>query len=156
MTAVRQAPRPPFESVPSVKRADGKPHRPCPMCGDVLPTGRGWWHPACVELWRYAAFPGTALGLLLELHGRVCWGCGAKRTEEHAAPFLELEHVRPLWSLNAEERRELKWWMPFNLQLLCRACHRAKTARETRERFSLKPKATPAPQLELLAQRWAS
>lgn len=70
---------------------------------------------------------------MVATHGRICWGCGARG--DHL--FLELEHIRPLWSLTPEERLEHRWWLPYNLQLLCRPCHRAKTAREARERFDI-------------------
>lgn len=98
------------------------------MCGEKPTTKRARWHPVCVELWKLAAWPVVQLAHLLKTHGRICWGCGARDL------FLELEHIRPLWSLDDRERLELKWWLPFNLQLLCRDCHRAKTAREATER----------------------
>lgn len=50
------------------------------------------------------------------------------------AVTLELEHIRPLWSLNEAERLELRWWLPYNLQLLCVPCHRAKTRTEAAQR----------------------
>lgn len=51
---------------------------------------------------------------------------------------LEVEHVRPLWSLTEEERTRLRWWLPFNLQLLCEACHRAKSRREAAARAAFR------------------
>ena len=117
---LRTPPRPPFEL------RDG-----CPMCGQKPESKRARWHPLCVELWKLAAWPATQLAHLLKTHGRICWGCAARDRA------LELEHIRPLWSLNDQERLELKWWLPFNLQLLCRECHAAKTAREARERYAL-------------------
>lgn len=53
-------------------------------------------------------------------------------------PGTQVDHVRPLWSLSGAERVELRWWLPFNLQLLCRPCHAAKTAREAAERARLR------------------
>lgn len=69
---------------------------------------------------------------------------------------LQVDHVRPLATLTDTERRDLRWWgidlaelrrcavlqardrtrtyHPPNLQLLCGPCHRAKSARETKER----------------------
>lgn len=55
--------------------------------------------------------------------GDVCWVCWSE-------PGWEVDHVRPLWSLTDEERLELRWWLPFNLQLIGSRCHKAKTARE--------------------------
>jgi 5-methylcytosine-specific restriction endonuclease McrA len=105
------------------------------MCGEIAPGKRGWWHPACVEMWHYIAFPQNAISLLVKAHGRICWEC-RKRGEGLIYP-LELEHVKPLWSLSATERLEHKWWLPFNLQLLCRDCHALKTAREAKERAAI-------------------
>ncbi len=118
VSLVRRPPRPPHEGSGS-----------CPMCGEKPEQKRRRWHPECVELWHYIAFPQRALSLLIKMHGRRCWSCG------HVGGFLELEHIRPLWSLTEAERREYRWWLPFNLQLLCTPCHRAKTAREARERI---------------------
>lgn len=93
-------------------------------------------------LWNIASSNDAAKRHLLQLHGTVCWSCGV-REEDHdrgdgdlirLPVTLELEHVRPLWSLTDEERTELRWWLPFNLQLLCVPCHRAKSRREAAER----------------------
>lgn len=143
---VRRPPRPPFE-------ARSRSERICPMCGET-PSGsrRRRWHAECAEMWHYVAFPQIAIELLVRAHGDRCWACRKTRAEriaeQHARveaglqPYarptaLELEHVRPLWSLMPAERLELKWWLPFNLQLLCRECHLAKSAREARERYAL-------------------
>lgn len=99
---------------------------------------------------------------LVDLHGSGCWECGetigpgwtiwsgweprdveSLYLRDHGPPepgpiVLHVDHIRPLWSLTDEERRELRWWLPFNLQLLCAACHAAKTAREARERAQVR------------------
>jgi hypothetical protein len=129
--SVRQPPPRPFEGV----RRDGR--LLCPICGEAAGLRRGWWHHACAQLWNLATNPHTQL-VELRRQGDCCWSCG----NHHAS--LEVEHIRPLWSLTADERLELKWWLPFNLQLLCRACHRAKTAREARERYDAQNPDTPA------------
>lgn len=87
------------------------------------------------------------------LHGPSCWECGETwlpgerpwwwRPDYHGPPdprpvALALDHVRPLWSLTESERAELRWWLPFNLQLLCGRCHGAKTRREAGERAALR------------------
>jgi 5-methylcytosine-specific restriction endonuclease McrA len=51
---------------------------------------------------------------------------------------LFVDHVRPRWSLTEQQRGELRWWLPFNLQLLCGRCHADKTAREAAERAELR------------------
>lgn len=120
--AKRQPPRPPHE---------GQPGR-CALCGTspLPPRRRSWCSDACVFTWTLATIPKAAKAHLLELHGCTCWSCG----EATPAGELELEHRRPLWSLTDHERTELRWWLPFNLQLLCVPCHRAKSAREAAER----------------------
>lgn len=81
-------------------------------------------------MWNLATSPRYAWSMLRK-EADCCWQCRARKV------VLEVEHIRPLWSLTPSERLELKWWLPYNLQLLCRACHRAKTAAESRERFDL-------------------
>ncbi len=124
MSAVRQPPPRPFEGVRSARG-----QYVCPMCGEDAKLKRGWWHDECARLWNLATHSRTQF-MELRRQGDFCWSCGNDRAT------LEVEHTRPLWSLNAQERRELKWWLPFNLTLMCRRCHRAKTANETRARFA--------------------
>ncbi len=64
---------------------------------------------------------------LVSLHGDVCVGCGDET-------LCELDHRRPLWSLTADERQDIRWWLPSNLQLLGERCHKEKTRREARSR----------------------
>ena len=91
-----------------------------------------------MDLWNIATSGQAAYHHLVELHGPACWGCGDTTHE------LEVEHVRPLWSLTDTERLELRWWLPYNLQLLCVPCHRAKSRREAGERAMLRRAATRA------------
>lgn len=54
---------------------------------------------------------------------------------------VELDHIVPLWkvAMMGEPRdRALRWWLPGNLQALCRECHRTKTSAEAGERARLK------------------
>ncbi len=132
MIDVPQPPRPPFERAPL---RDGR--RVCPMCGDVTASRRGWWHRECAALWNLATRPPVALRDLKAIAGSRCWSCGLEG-------YVELEHIRPLWSLTPDERRELRWWLPFNQQLLCAPCHKAKSAREARERYDAQNPDTPA------------
>jgi hypothetical protein len=140
MTLVRTPPRPPHE-------ARARHERICPMCGGVPHTKRAHWHPECVVLWNLATRPELQIRELRAIADR-CWSCGLTARDaaianarlyledrgRYRVPPLELEHIKPLWSLSDAERRELKWWLPFNLQLLCHWCHLAKSAREAAER----------------------
>lgn len=121
--AIRRPPKPATWDAPG-----------CRMCGttDLPPRRRSWCSDACVDLWQIASTPAFAAAHLAKLHGPACWGCGA--TDQRT----ELEHVRPLWSLTDEERTELRWWLPFNLQLLCVPCHRTKSAAEAGQRAALR------------------
>lgn len=118
---LRQPPRPPF------KAERGR----CALCGGPIPKGCYSWCRACPPVWRLA----TASTAVLRAHlaavdGPACRSCGE--------PGTEVDHVRPLWSLAPDERSQLRWWLPFNLQLLCRSCHAAKTALEAAERARLR------------------
>lgn len=73
-----------------------------------------------------------------------CWGCGRTHDADGHPVRLEVEHVRPLWSLTDQERTELRWWLPYNLQLLCESCHKAKSAREASERAMLRRQTASA------------
>lgn len=76
----------------------------------------------------------------LWLHERVEGGPASDRTPGYHVTILpalklEIEHLRPLWSvahLPIEERRP--FFGPENLRLVCGPCHRIKTAREAGER----------------------
>src|SRR5688500_8527831 len=102
------------------------------MCGTDAGLKRGWWHRDCAARWNLAAAPQVQRHELILNTGSVCWNCGEKKCSP------ELEHIRPLWSLRGDETNELKWWLPFNLQLLCRPCHLAKSKREAAERAQLR------------------
>lgn len=148
-TPPRQPPRPPYHHHPG---------RVCRLCGVKL-TGRQrtWCADGCVLVWFLATDSAVALRHLVELHGRRCWECWATEepgtwpwwetghtgTPPAQAIVLEVEHVRPLWSLTDLERGELRWWLPFNLQLLCRPCHRRKSAREAGERAQVRRVGRP-------------
>lgn len=70
-----------------------------------------------------------------------CWECGARDHLDDDLRWidvgLQVDHVVPLWNLTAAERLELKWWLPWNLQLLCRACHAVKSKREAARRAEI-------------------
>lgn len=127
------------------------------MCGTSPLPGRrrSWCSDACVDLWNIAAAGQAAYAHLVQIHGQICWGCGEREqdgtrwTSTGEQPcrvpiVLEVEHVRPLWSLTDLERTQLRWWLPYNLQLLCPPCHKAKSAREAAERAAAKRAAAEA------------
>lgn len=121
--AVRKPPRPPYEKEPGV----------CSMCGLTPLPGRrrSWCSDRCVDEWMIATGDTTrARVALAERDGAGCATCGHSAAARH----LEVDHVRPLWSLTDHERTELAWWLLGNLQLLCTGCHKAKTAAEAAER----------------------
>jgi hypothetical protein len=157
MVEHREPPRPPFENAPTGT---------CRMCGaSPLPKRkRRWCSDACAETWVHVNQPAwCSWRFRLDTFGQRearCFECGATEKEALAAHPesivrvkgtsvtqemvrsqvawhpLELDHIRPLYSLNDEERLQLRWWLPFNLQLLCHWCHAAKSAREARERWA--------------------
>lgn len=136
----------------------------CSLCSSPIPKARRrtWCSQECVDLWHLATFPAAATAQLLELQGQRCWKCGETREATPLEPWeyeprpwlpdprprygppglrpvtLELDHVRPLWSLTDLERQELRWWLPGNLQLLCGPCHAAKTRLEAGQRAQVR------------------
>jgi hypothetical protein len=112
--SIRRPPDPPFR---------GQAGR-CSLCGEAVSgRRRTWCSQACVDLWWIATTPRIAYYHLSVMFGDVCWVCFDE-------PGGEVDHVRPLWSLGVQERQQLRWWLPFNLQLIGPRCHKAKTARE--------------------------
>lgn len=105
----------------------------CVLCGTPL-TGRqrAWCSKGCADVWMGASTPAIARTHLLALHGARCWTCGTTDGR------LDVDHVRPLWSLTDTEAREPRWWLPGNLQLLCGPCHKTKTAEEAKQRAALR------------------
>lgn len=104
----------------------------CNLCLAPVPKGRQTWcSQTCVDIWFLATTPNVqAAHLRLTYEG--CFECGVLTRQ------TEVDHIKPLWSLEPHERRELKWWLPFNLQLLCDECHKAKTKREAAVRAALR------------------
>lgn len=129
----RRARRPPPDGYPGRKyREPYRDLRPasgtCTLCsGPVTGRRRTWCSDRCVELWRLATTRPVQVAHLRAVYDG-CWSCGRQ-----GGP-VEVDHVRPLWSLTTVERYELRWWLPGNLQLLCPECHKGKTAREARDR----------------------
>lgn len=125
---VRRPPRLPYS-------ADGT----CRLCGgDVAKPRRTWCSQGCVDIWWMATSTDRARAELTAFFDG-CWECGGRLWSARCQRIdLYVDHVVPLWSLSDEERTELKWWLPFNLQLLCKRCHDAKTANEAAVRALLR------------------
>lgn len=122
---IRRPPPLPFRGKRGLVVVDGLiVERLCSLCGGPVPRGRfTWCGQECIDVWNTAALPTFARAQLVELHGDLCWGCWDETN-------CEVDHVRPLWSLDDDERLQLRWWLPSNLQLLGHKCHTAKTSRE--------------------------
>lgn len=64
--------------------------------------------------------------------GKVTFGPG---NWEPDAVVLEVDHDTPLWSVkHLPDMERRRYFLMENLKLRCAACHKAKSARETRER----------------------
>lgn len=127
----------------------------CQLCQSPLPPRRrSWCSDACGQIWMGASNGTIMLAHLIELHGRECWTCGARWQPGRAQTWrselgpplpvpvmLEVDHIRALWSLTDEERSQPRWWLPFNIQLLCPTCHKAKTAGEAAARAAARRNA---------------
>jgi hypothetical protein len=165
--SVRRPPRPPFETTAGVCSMCGGPlpGRRRSWCSDdcvdiwnvatrqpdalrhlVELHGRECW--ACGDRWTLRERTAVELlgGVLPanRVHGERCYVDVVHGPPCPTPVRLEVDHIRPLWSLNDEERRELRWWLPYNLQLLCGLCHKAKTRAEAAERARLR-RGDPVP-----------
>lgn len=126
---LREPPRLPFDRAPAgICRVDGEKVKPprrlyCSAeCSEIYPmlfANSAW------QAWRFAR------DVFGDRRAR-CMCCGAERVA------LELDHIRPLWSLTPAERLEWRWWLPYNLWLICIQCHRKKTALEAAARATLR------------------
>lgn len=131
--------------------ANPYPAKACRLCGRPgLPDRRFSWHPRCGAISGAATFLSQGLQWTLRRQRGLCAICG--RELAHPKPSglrygdywqvttaAELDHVVPLWrvALMPPERQSVRWWLPGNLQALCRRCHAVKTAREAGERGRL-------------------
>lgn len=107
----------------------------CRLCGaDVVAPRRSWCSQACVDIWWMATSSDRARRDLVAFYPG-CWECGELESFDVG---VQVDHVVPLWNLTVAERLELKWWLPFNLQLLCDRCHAVKTKREAGRRAEIR------------------
>ena len=151
--SVRTPPRRPYDELGT-----------CSLCGtETAGRRRTWCSGRCVDVWLAATGKLSTHGIAAMLDDydgpnqspHLAWeyidlptrpqpwpdhrlkGYGYRCVEcntWHYHTEIQVDHVRPLWSLTAEERTDLKWWGPQNLQILCTPCHAAKTRKEAAER----------------------
>lgn len=126
------------------------------------------WHPGCVTKYLIATQSQAQRKACWERDRGKCAGCGVVATKpgwrrggtvymygyltgEYSAVWpvtidlWDADHITPLWSAPADmalSDRE-RWFGLENLQTLCRACHKAKSAREAKERAEVKRPALP-------------
>jgi len=133
-------------TVPMHPGNDDFPRGKCRWCAGTIRHRNGAvqyrrrWHPECVELYKIATSNDYAYAYLVRRDGLVCQGCG-----EPLYARAEVDHKVPLWSVdkldpeNVEEIERLRhYWSVDNLQLLCRSCHKRKSAAEAAQRASLR------------------
>lgn len=164
---------------PDLPRVPGS----CRLCGDPIGGRRiSWCSDECGQIYMAMANQTLFGPQLVALHGHACWTCGAttsparawlvgsirqwSRLWESGRPVVrygppppvtlefDVDHIRPLWSLTGDERGEPRWWLPGNLQLLCRSCHRDKSRVEAGHRAAGRTwpfDERPADQLDIFA-----
>ena len=122
-----------------------------PRRKDGKPSAAIRWHGACADAYLEMTRPDRAIRNCIARDGMMCRQCGAPprlargKHEIHSGDGLymtvawyhqlELDHRVPLWSVaHLPDQERAQYFALSNLWLLCRACHKAKTAREARER----------------------
>lgn len=99
----------------------------CRVCREAIfnddgsPNTRKTWHPGCLELYFLATDPGQVRAIVRRRDHGACAKCGSDTDWQ-----WEADHILPLIDGGG--------FGLDNLQTLCLPCHRAKTAREARER----------------------
>jgi hypothetical protein len=89
---------------------------------------RAQWHPDCVWHYKVAAGWTEARTAVWHRDRGCCALCG------RVARGWHLDHIVPLWSVEASVATRGCFWGIVNLQTLCQACHLEKTAREATAR----------------------
>lgn len=152
----RQMPKPPYRKA---REIDGVLYSICRLCAapircpDGAPDRRRMWHPACVDMFLAATDPGRLRAQVFSRDHGVCAGCGLEcaRLAEDGEPWWK-RHNRIVDGVTWVELHE---WeadhiVPIidggllelaNVQTLCAACHRAKTAREATARAERRRRA---------------
>jgi len=115
------------------------------LWGDGRPNENATWHSCCVAAWKLWTAPGGYLHRLKGLQQRRC-----RLTGERLLKDAEVDHRVPLFAV-WRDLRERPWpellgfWGVPNLQIINRAAHVEKCARESGERAQRRSIAEPAP-----------
>jgi len=106
----------------------------CRMCGEPTIPGKNGrprrWHARCLDLYLVASDPKCARIFLFRRDKGKCASCGKKADRLDDA--WHVDHVRRL----RDAPRDIRYWLPENIQILCIPCHVRKTTAE--QRASLK------------------
>lgn len=142
------------------------PRGECRWCGEKIvvdgkQSRRLNWHPECAKTYHLHAFMPVQRRFLSERQGGRCAACQMAlphwhvrfHAREYTAIYRsshalgEVDHVIPLWKVRTLDAAALvKYFGPDNLQMLCKPCHVAKTAREAGERAHFNAMAKKAKQ----------
>jgi 5-methylcytosine-specific restriction endonuclease McrA len=122
----------------------------CRLCRQSVPASKNGkprrWHngkngePNCWNDYRLMTRHGLAKQALARERGNACEKCGVKGKGRSAKQF-HLDHVTPLIN-GANDEDRLRFFRLDNLQLLCEACHTAKTSEENSQRAAQRKSAT--------------
>ena len=128
-------------------RARSRGQKVCRLCArGNLPTNRHSWHPKCSRLATAIYNVWGSLSWCLRRQEGKCNVCqtqlavkDGKYDYNHywqVKHRTEIDHIVPFWKVDMmpREKQTIRYWLPGNLQALCRSCHAAKTKREAGER----------------------
>jgi hypothetical protein len=115
------------------------------LWGDGRPNKNATWHSCCVAAWKLWTAPGGHLHRLKGLQQRRC-----RLTGERLLKDAEVDHRVPLFAVWRDFRDRpwpqlLGFWGVPNLQIINRAAHVEKCARESGERAERRAIQEPAP-----------
>lgn len=124
MASKRLPPKlPDYDSAPGI----------CVWCARAVERGR--WHKECQRAYHIARFSKDAIQACFERDAGVCAKCGWGSSPQHINEWYA-DHITPLWRVDREHPKAFWFWTIGNLQTLCRACHKKKTAEEATLRMS--------------------
>lgn len=100
----------------------------CRFCGEPIiedgkQNNRKHWHQSCADTWRRMNNPSESKKIVFHRERGKCQGENCKYSSLDIKDF-DLDHIKPL----IESNGDMTYWMLGNLQLLCKRCHKTKTA----------------------------